>query len=169
MTSCHLWLSVIYSNYLRLMPSLILLLSYTLSLIAGDDLQWANSKMQAQILLCRESMMFTFGIDTHIFFVLNVGEGGEGEERWEGIWILRIKICLHTHWCIQTYTQVMLNYSVHVLLGILCCMQGLVKPDIVFFGEDLPRRFHTLQLPDFAKCDLLIIMGTSLEVGMTTV
>ena len=45
-------------------------------------------------------------------------------------------------------------------------LQGLVKPDIVFFGEDLPQRFHTLQLPDFAKCDLLIIMGTSLEVGM---
>ncbi len=41
-----------------------------------------------------------------------------------------------------------------------------MKPDIVFFGEDLPSRFHTLQLPDFAKCDLLIIMGTSLEVGL---
>ena len=43
-------------------------------------------------------------------------------------------------------------------------LQGLVKPDIVFFGEDLPPRFHSLQLPDFAKCDLLIVMGTSLEV-----
>lgn len=43
-------------------------------------------------------------------------------------------------------------------------LQGLVKPDIVFFGEDLPQRFHSLQLPDFSKCDLLIIMGTSLEV-----
>ena len=42
--------------------------------------------------------------------------------------------------------------------------QGVVKPDIVFFGEDLPQRFHSLQLPDFSKCDLLIIMGTSLEV-----
>ena len=45
-------------------------------------------------------------------------------------------------------------------------LQGLVKPDIVFFGEDLPQRFHSLQLPDFTKCDLLIIMGTSLEVCM---
>ena len=42
--------------------------------------------------------------------------------------------------------------------------QGVVKPDIVFFGEDLPQRFHSLQLPDFSKCDLLFIMGTSLEV-----
>ena len=44
------------------------------------------------------------------------------------------------------------------------CTQGLVKPDIVFFGEDLPQRFHSLRLRDFSHCDLLIIMGTSLEV-----
>ena len=43
-------------------------------------------------------------------------------------------------------------------------LQGLVKPDIVFFGEDLPSRFHTLQRKDFRSCDLLIVMGTSLEV-----
>ena len=46
--------------------------------------------------------------------------------------------------------------------------QGLSKLDIVFFGEDfgedLPTRFHSLQLPDFSKCDLPFIMGTSLEV-----
>lgn len=40
---------------------------------------------------------------------------------------------------------------------------GIVKPDIVFFGEDLPRRFY-YYLRDFPQCDLLIIMGTSLEV-----
>nr|XP_039274002.1 NAD-dependent protein deacetylase sirtuin-3-like isoform X2 [Styela clava] len=40
---------------------------------------------------------------------------------------------------------------------------GIVKPDIVFFGEDLPRRFY-YYLKDFPQCDLLIIMGTSLEV-----
>lgn len=41
---------------------------------------------------------------------------------------------------------------------------GIVKPDIVFFGEDLPRKFYTLPSKDFGECDLLIIMGTSLEV-----
>ncbi|XP_070568630.1 NAD-dependent protein deacetylase sirtuin-3-like isoform X2 [Ptychodera flava] len=40
---------------------------------------------------------------------------------------------------------------------------GIVKPDIVFFGEDLPRRFY-YYLKDFPQCDLLIVMGTSLEV-----
>lgn len=41
---------------------------------------------------------------------------------------------------------------------------GIVKPDIVFFGEDLPSKFYTLPEKDFNECDLLIIMGTSLEV-----
>lgn len=41
---------------------------------------------------------------------------------------------------------------------------GIVKPDIVFFGEELPRKFYTLPSKDFGECDLLIIMGTSLEV-----
>ena len=39
---------------------------------------------------------------------------------------------------------------------------GVVKPDIVFFGESLPS-FHPR--PDFSKCDLLIIIGTSLKVN----
>ena len=41
---------------------------------------------------------------------------------------------------------------------------GLVKPDIVFFGESLPKRFFECAERDFKKCDLLIIMGTSLAV-----
>jgi NAD-dependent deacetylase sirtuin 2 len=41
---------------------------------------------------------------------------------------------------------------------------GLVKPDIVFFGESLPSRFFGKMSEDFPKCDLLIVMGTSLQV-----
>jgi len=40
----------------------------------------------------------------------------------------------------------------------------LVKPDIVFFGENLPRRFFDAVGWDLPKCDLLIVMGTSLVV-----
>jgi len=39
-----------------------------------------------------------------------------------------------------------------------------IKPDIVFFGESLPERFHRLTFTDFAECDLLIVIGTSLQV-----
>ncbi|CAN2387357.1 NAD-dependent protein deacetylase [Pristimantis euphronides] len=40
---------------------------------------------------------------------------------------------------------------------------GLVKPDIVFFGEELPESFYSFS-KDFRKADLLIVMGTSLEI-----
>ena len=42
--------------------------------------------------------------------------------------------------------------------------EGLVKPDIVFFGESLPPRFFQKMQTDFPKADLLIVMGTSLTV-----
>lgn len=41
---------------------------------------------------------------------------------------------------------------------------GLVKPDVVFYGEDLPERFYRLARTDFEQCDLLIVIGTSLRV-----
>ena len=40
---------------------------------------------------------------------------------------------------------------------------GVIKPDIVFFGEDLPRRFQ-LYSQDLPMCDCCIVMGTSLGV-----
>eukprot|EP00986_Skeletonema_menzelii_P011639 scaffold6071_cov146-Skeletonema_menzelii.AAC.8 len=47
------------------------------------------------------------------------------------------------------------------------CMscKGHVKPDIVFFGEGLPERFHRLIKRDVRDADLLIVMGTSLMVA----
>eukprot|EP00747_Dinoflagellata_sp_TGD_P191257 gnl/TRDRNA2_/TRDRNA2_54384_c0_seq1.p1 gnl/TRDRNA2_/TRDRNA2_54384_c0~~gnl/TRDRNA2_/TRDRNA2_54384_c0_seq1.p1 ORF type:complete len:522 (+),score=87.75 gnl/TRDRNA2_/TRDRNA2_54384_c0_seq1:121-1686(+) len=41
---------------------------------------------------------------------------------------------------------------------------GLVKPDIVFFGESMPKRFNEMSEADFPKADLLIVCGTSLAV-----
>ncbi|KAK7103643.1 NAD-dependent protein deacetylase sirtuin-2-like [Littorina saxatilis] len=41
---------------------------------------------------------------------------------------------------------------------------GVIKPDIVFFGESLPDRFSECVAKDMKQCDLLIIMGTSLVV-----
>jgi len=42
---------------------------------------------------------------------------------------------------------------------------GNVKPDIVFFGEELPERFYKLLKQDVPKADLLLVMGTSLNVA----
>ena len=38
------------------------------------------------------------------------------------------------------------------------------RQDIVFFGENLPRRFFECAQKDFEVCDLLIVIGTSLVV-----
>lgn len=45
-----------------------------------------------------------------------------------------------------------------------CHCGSLVKPDIVFFGEDLPKRFEENCKNDCQNADMLIIIGTSLLV-----
>ncbi|KAF9955969.1 NAD-dependent protein deacetylase sirtuin-2 [Mortierella alpina] len=55
----------------------------------------------------------------------------------------------------------------HILKGDIPHCQscgGLVKPTITFFGEMLPDRFGDLSQEDFDKCDLLLVLGTSLQV-----
>lgn len=41
---------------------------------------------------------------------------------------------------------------------------AVVKPDITFFGESLPERFSRCLKVDVRACDLLLVMGTSLQV-----
>eukprot|EP00004_Rigifila_ramosa_P025482 TRINITY_DN7625_c0_g1_i1.p1 TRINITY_DN7625_c0_g1~~TRINITY_DN7625_c0_g1_i1.p1 ORF type:complete len:663 (-),score=151.54 TRINITY_DN7625_c0_g1_i1:70-2058(-) len=42
--------------------------------------------------------------------------------------------------------------------------QGPVRPDIVFFGEPLSSHFLSQKQIDFPRCDILIVMGTTLSV-----
>lgn len=42
--------------------------------------------------------------------------------------------------------------------------KGIMKPDIVFFGEGLPEAFHDAMAADKDNCDLLIVIGSSLKV-----
>lgn len=51
----------------------------------------------------------------------------------------------------------------HTILYYGACR--LVKPEITFFGENLPMRFFQQRALDFPRADLLIIMGTSLTVS----
>jgi len=46
----------------------------------------------------------------------------------------------------------------------VCDCGACIKPDITFFGEKLPDEFFEKMETDFPKCDLLIVMGTSLKV-----
>jgi len=42
--------------------------------------------------------------------------------------------------------------------------EGLVKPDIVFFGESLPDKFYRNLKRDIESADLCLVIGTSLKV-----
>ncbi|XP_066256004.1 NAD-dependent protein deacetylase sirtuin-1 [Euwallacea similis] len=43
-------------------------------------------------------------------------------------------------------------------------LSGIMKPDIVFFGEGLPDTFHEAMAADKSECDLLVVIGSSLKV-----
>lgn len=59
--------------------------------------------------------------------------------------------------CSRCYQSIKINDEVPVSFGVL-------KPDITFFGEDLPRRYHSHVQRDSSKCDMVIVAGTSLKV-----
>lgn len=59
--------------------------------------------------------------------------------------------------CFSCYNEVKLNDEVPINYGI-------IKPDITFFGEDLPRLYYKSIKNDIAKCDMIIVIGTSLKV-----
>jgi len=47
-----------------------------------------------------------------------------------------------------------------------CKGEGILKPEITFFGEKLPKIFEKISKDDIiSKCDCIIVMGTSLKVG----
>lgn len=74
----------------------------------------------------------------------------------------------HTNHCIDCNKEYSMEWVKEEIFkdNVPTCTEcnGIVKPDIVFFGENLPERFHVLPNSDFKQCDLLIIMGTSLTV-----
>ena len=48
----------------------------------------------------------------------------------------------------------------------LAAVTGVMKPDITFFGEDLPQRFHDRLINhDRDQVDLVLVIGTSLKVA----
>ncbi|NP_001089567.1 sirtuin (silent mating type information regulation 2 homolog) 3, gene 2 L homeolog [Xenopus laevis] len=94
----------------------------------------------------------------------------DGLERLAGIPVERI-VEVHGTFssasCSLCYTPFPANEAKELIFDGIhpCCTfcSGPVKPDIVFFGEDLPKTF-TQAYQDFPKADLLIIMGTSLKI-----
>eukprot|EP00116_Pleurobrachia_bachei_P005629 sb/3465891/ len=70
--------------------------------------------------------------------------------------------------CSATYTEEELKE--YIMSGEVghctdCEEGGVIKPGIVMFGEPLPNSYICKISGDEGKCDLLIVMGTSLSVG----
>lgn len=60
-----------------------------------------------------------------------------------------------------------LHFKEHVKRGeIYKCTKcyGAVKPNIIFFGETLPKDFF-VKIEKVEECDLMIVMGTALAVS----
>ncbi|KAL6106938.1 uncharacterized protein ACO6RY_10688 [Pungitius sinensis] len=69
--------------------------------------------------------------------------------------------------CHLCYTPYPADEAKHAIMNdnvpICTFCAATVKPDVVFFGEDLPQKYF-LHTKDFPKADLLMIMGTSLQI-----
>jgi NAD+-dependent protein deacetylase sirtuin 1 len=66
-----------------------------------------------------------------------------------------------------TRKQMLAEVMVDVHLGNVCyCKCGeVMKPAVTFFGEQLPKILFTTMAKDLPKCDLVLVIGTSLKVG----
>lgn len=68
-------------------------------------------------------------------------------------------VCLS---CRGRWERAALDFS---RLPIYCHCGGLIKPDVVFFGEPIPAAAQEAAYELVSACDLLIIIGTSGEVA----
>ncbi|XP_060068405.1 NAD-dependent protein deacetylase sirtuin-2-like [Ylistrum balloti] len=102
---------------------------------------------------------YTQNIDT-----LEIQSGLDPEKLIEAHGSFRTSKCLT---CKKEYSKEFMEDKVMAGVIPVCDIpecNGIIKPDIVFFGDTLPKRFAECVEEDFQKCDLLIIMGTSLVV-----
>lgn len=84
------------------------------------------------------------------------------------------KVCYcHGSFLTSTCLQCRQKYTLAELLEFLeeckdsvptCSCNGVIKPDIVFFGESLPEHFDFCVASELQKADLFIVMGSSMKV-----
>jgi len=83
----------------------------------------------------------------------------------------RVVYELHGHartsHCIECGREYSLQETVKRLTNNLypsCDCGGTIKPDVVFYGEGLPERALMKSLHEAGRCDLFLVLGTSLVV-----
>lgn len=64
--------------------------------------------------------------------------------------------------CHQFYTIAEINLQDEIPTCLSC--GGLLKPDFVFFGENINKKVHNQSILESQMCDLMLVIGTSGEV-----
>jgi NAD-dependent deacetylase len=76
---------------------------------------------------------------------------------------MQMLVCLN---CRERYPIAMIKeqnaYSDDVPACVYC--RGILKPDVIFFGEALPQKTLALATQEASECDLMIVIGSSLVV-----
>ena len=71
--------------------------------------------------------------------------------------------------CVRCYKQVPIDPIIEGFLrrgGVPRCeCGGVLKPDVILFGEQLPIRVYNAALAEARRCDLILVSGSSLEVA----
>jgi NAD-dependent deacetylase len=72
-------------------------------------------------------------------------------------------ICLK---CRQKYPLELLTQNIPSADFVPDCQKcgGILKPDVIFFGETLPQKVLTMATKEAHECDLFIVIGSSLVV-----
>ena len=70
--------------------------------------------------------------------------------------------------CVRCYKKISVDREVEELIRngqVPCCeCGGVMKPDVILFGEQLPIRVLNQAMQEARRCDLMLVAGSSLEV-----
>jgi len=82
--------------------------------------------------------------------------------------VLEVHGHMRTSTCIRCYTEKAIDGSLvqSLLDGKVphCECGGVLKPNVILFGEQLPIRVYNEALMEVRHCDLILVAGSSLEV-----
>jgi NAD-dependent deacetylase len=82
--------------------------------------------------------------------------------------VLELHGHLRSATCIRCYKEVPIDptFERQILDGEVphCACQGVFKPNVILFGEQLPVRVLNDALAEARRCDLILVAGSSLEV-----
>lgn len=71
---------------------------------------------------------------------------------------------IYRNYCIKCHKEYDLNYVKNSNGVPRCDCGGIIKPDVVLYGEMLPEEEYNNSIRAIEKCDMLMVLGTSLTV-----